>query len=248
MLPQRMLTLHIGGVFRGLGSSLDCLAALIIGVLGIPLNLIRADFGKSRRWLSRNHKPNDPRDQVHDDFSAALEAAIDAAGPQGWVEWIDGYRNMLVHRARRLETVVLQAEAHVVDAQGRPIPRATPIPVLMREPSLSDVEALRRGGLYLTEDGRNTLTAAIESVVFVARDVAARLLEVWRTRRTQPELLQQPASQWPAIPQQQPDNFTGYEPGTVEFETDRIMTAPEWVKRLRAAALTSDREHEWEGF
>ncbi len=44
-LPSKMDAMHICGFFRAIGSSLDCLAAIIIAVLALPISLRKASIG-----------------------------------------------------------------------------------------------------------------------------------------------------------------------------------------------------------
>ena len=43
--------LHVAGVIRALASALDCLAGAIVGVVGLPAKILKADFKAVRRML-----------------------------------------------------------------------------------------------------------------------------------------------------------------------------------------------------
>jgi hypothetical protein len=80
-LPYLEADLHVAGVFRAVGSALDCLAGTLIGVAALPLPLLKADFGASQRWLTK-HSPEHPEWKR---LAAHLDTVIDQAGPIGWL-------------------------------------------------------------------------------------------------------------------------------------------------------------------
>lgn len=242
MLCERHASMHVAGTFRAAGSALDCLAATIIGVLPLPLPIVRADFSQAFDWLRGLRSRAAERTDRQRAFCTLLEGWIADVGPHGWLTWIDEYRNMLVHRPRRVELYMVRPEVVLVDAKGRPIPRVDSIPVLAGEPGISDVEAIRGKRFSLSEDGRRTLRAMLESVHDLCRLVGEYLLNLWVGRRESPDA--QPTAQW-REQTSSPDGFAGYAPGTIPTSMDQLRTSQQWVKRLSAAALTSKDVHIW---
>lgn len=52
-IPHNMEKLHICGLFRAIGSAFDCLGAVIVAVLGLPIHLRYADINSARGlWRS----------------------------------------------------------------------------------------------------------------------------------------------------------------------------------------------------
>ena len=241
-LPERLASLHIAGAFRAVGSVLDCLAALAIGVLPVPVSIIKADFRSLRSWLRGERAKGVARSARQTEFRDALEASITASGPPGWLEWADDYRNTLVHRPRRIELYVLRPESFIVDSQSRPLPHAEVVRVLTAEPDLSDVEALQKDTFSLNEDARHTISGLLRSVHMLSSDVGTHLLATWRSRREFPD--RQPTEHWLAR-EATIDNFSGYRPGSVPTNPRGVLTSRQWVKRLAAAALTDDKTNVW---
>ncbi len=241
MLHERLSALHASGFFRAIGSALDLLAAVAIGVLAIPRNIVRADFGKLKAWFDGKQQ----RHPLQETFRQHLFAAIDQAGPARWSEWASHYRNMLVHRAPRAEAQYLKASAHVLDPAGRPIPRTEPVLLLVREPALTNVQALRaversigsrlQGSMFLSENARTTFTETLAATTFVVRAVTPQLLAAWLARRVRPDDLRQPSEQWIEDPQL--TSFDGFKPGSENVIANTMLVGGPWDRRLRASGV-----------
>jgi len=81
LLPEKLATMHVAGFFRALGSALDCLAATIIGVLPIPISIVKADFAGVLSWLRREKNKAAVREVWHTALLSDLE---------GWILWFSG--------------------------------------------------------------------------------------------------------------------------------------------------------------
>jgi hypothetical protein len=247
LLPERLLDAHMAGFFRALGSTLDCLSAVAVGVLGVPTKIIMSDFAKLRRWFHDASQARQPPHRKQIEFGLQLETIIGRAGPPGWAEWVDAFRNMLVHRARRLVLNVFDEEAHILDARGIPVRSLVATPVLPRDPAQSEIQAMVNDALpVLREDGRKTAWGAFRSIRYLVDDACKALLEVWRERRSNPPLLQQPKAEWPEVLPPRPNPFNGYEDKKLEINVKALMTDPSAPARLQAAAITSDRRPLWD--
>ena len=75
---------------------------------------------------------------------------MDAAGPPGWVDWMLDYRNMLVHRGRRIEIgqLVPRVSPHAVGRRRTGTSEMAGVRTvhLPRDPARSDVGGVSRGG------------------------------------------------------------------------------------------------------
>lgn len=247
-----MSDLHSVGVARALSGALDCLAGVIIGVVGLKANILRADFGALRqRALARLPAPADDGQRRQSNFAAQLESLIAAAGPHGWLEWVLDFRNMLMHRGRRLTTSQLVPRStELYGPDGRPILRATVIRQLPRDPGRSDVEVLHDpySAPVLTEDAPKTLAGLIGSTRRLVDSVASVLDDVWQWRKANPEAIRQPVEQWPAGLSATSTGFAGYAPGTAAYSPSSWMSHPAVVRRLRTAALDDAARPAWDGF
>jgi len=242
LLPEKLAVLHTAGFFRAVGSVIDCLAAASIGVAAVSDNLLRADFERLRRWLNREIKPTTSRHAIHDGLRVCVDDGIGAAGPVGWLRWASDYRNMFVHRGRRTELVKVELEARILDAQGRYIPKANSVRLLLRDPAASEIQGLtefRKTQLTLTEPAERTMRALLESTKYLTQTIARHLCGVWSRRRSEPDLLKQPLEQWPELDSASV-GFEGYEPGTTNLAATHIVGHPSLGQRIRAAGLSSD--------
>jgi len=247
IMPERYLDAHLAGFFRALGSTLDCLSAVAIGVLGIPTKILTADFARLRRWFQSPSSGTAPRHPKQTDFGRQLEAIIERAGPAGWADWVDSYRNMLVHRARRWSLTVFKEEAHLVDARGIPVRRLVATPALPMDPSKSDIQAMVDDVLpVLREDGRKTAWGAFCSIRYLVDEASKSLCESWRERRSNPALIRQPRAEWPEVEAPRPSVFQGYESKKMEINMTALMTDPSAPRRLQAAAITSEQRPLWD--
>jgi len=235
--------LHTTGVFRSVGSVLDCLASVIIGVAAVEMNILRGDWSSlvDRHFAKLVDNGTTGRAlqvALRDDVSTLL-----TAGRAEWDRWASDFRNMLVHRGQRMKLSALVPESYIVDAAGTPVVRAMAINLLPRDPELSEAEAFALGAKVapvLTEDAHVTITGMVKDLSALVDGVAAALLPLWKKRREAPSILVQPvAKQWPSIRRASHRNFAGYQPGQTPYQPDAMTINPEFMRRLRAASLDS---------
>lgn len=246
-----MVTLHLVGIVRAVAGALDCLSGVVIGVAALPTSVLRADFGRTRRVLRELTDSVDVGRTQQLDFGAVLERAIAGAGPDGWLDWALAFRNMLVHRGRRLAMAQFMAREPVLyGPTGRPIPRTRVVRQLPADPGRSDVEVLleRERRPVLTEDADVTLESLVRSTVQLVEVTARALTSLWAWRRANPQALAQPREQWPDGVAPAQDAFRGYAEGTVAFSPTSWMSHPTVLRRLRAAALDDAARPAWNTF
>ena len=254
-LGPEVVRMHEAGVARALSGALDCAAGSIIGVMALPRNILKADFMGVVLYL-RNRK-NWEQTQGHDyqrAFLADLNAMIDHAGPAGWFDWLLNFRNMLVHRGRRIEIgQFLPREPVLLDGRGRPVLRARVVTHLPLQPERSDVDIHREPKLspVLTEDSRQTLEGSMGSARNLLGALAERLNAAWDWRKANPALLPQPQQQWPDVAplaQGPAHGFAGYAPGSHPYEPDQLTSHPRIGRRMLAAALYDHQRDQWQSF
>lgn len=244
-LPNKLEILHISGFFRAIGSSLDCLGAAIIGVLGLPTSLRRSDIGKAKNALSKVTAPATRGSQLQADFRDFFEHIRVASGAEDWLEWADQYRNMLVHRGRRITySQIVPRDVVLFDAKGQAIPRATSTLHLAKYPDRSEVEALIKGKeVVLNEDAGVTLSGIFESCRELGENVCKRLLEIWRERRSDLALIEQPSEQWDT--KIRSCNFIGYAPDSGQIEADAVIANPIVHHRVLSASVDDTHRSLW---
>lgn len=251
ILIPRVKSMYEGDVIRSLCSSLDCLAGTIIVISALNLNVLRADFVTVRRKLRRIHRSKvddsmlDRR--LQSSFADDFEKLIVSSGPKDWVDWMRFYRNMVVHRGRRLSCgqFVENSEGNALGQSGR----YRWINHLQVDPNRSTIEdfrglessgdsPLRRS--LLEEDSQTTIKGLMESTINLVESTSESLFRIWTIRRNSPSQLVQPESQWnrTAVRTQ----FPGYKPK--EFEIPRegtpIVANPVLGTRLRTASLDDE--------
>lgn len=250
-LCPEFIRIHQAGIIRALASTLDCLAGVIIGVAAMPLGILRADFGKVRAVLAKIDGAVNAGANMQAQLAAQLEAAIAAAGPQGWLDWTLDFRNMLVHRGRRIELgQYLPVEPVLFGADGQPVPRARRVSHLPRDPGRSDVEVFldMPWNTVLHEEGQRTLQGLMNSTTQLVQTMAPHLLNLWQWRRNHPGDLRQTAEQWKNGPSTQSTGFNGYAPGSLVLEPSMGMMHPITARRFHAAALDDQARPQWATF
>lgn len=251
-LPHHMAALHIAGFFRAVGSALDCLGAAIVGVLALPTSILKTDMLTAIGAFKKLKPPATDATKLRATFGAKLAQLIASAGPPGWLGWATDYRNMLVHRGRRLQLALLQPRGSPLDMpDGSRAMLACSVLQLAGDPDLSDIEALhltKTTAPVLTEDATTTLEGVMASTLELSEQTAAALVEIWGRRRTEPLLLVQPKEQWPRGCSSASRGFAGYKPGTLPFNIDWLVSNPMFVERLKVAALDTGARKKWDTF
>jgi hypothetical protein len=227
------------------GSILDNLAALTIGVGGFDAPLVKADVldiqallpaernerNRSKRLMAAGSVGRQVQDRILDAVAAGL-----AEGPADWVEWLLDFRNTLVHRASRIQTV------HFED---RTLHRVMP-----RDPARTTIEAMRRSDqrdVDLSEDARKTLNGLTVSIANCVGSVVSALVSAWDERRRFPGEISQPEGQWPRLEAPTARRFEGYEPGSIPSLKPgaALYVHPTLGKRLKAGQLFDGASGAW---
>src|SRR5579863_888150 len=194
------------------------------------------------------------------EFYKKFSEVIASVGQDGWLEWALAFRNMLVHRGRRLENVQFVPKLpQLYGPDGERILRARRLTYLPRNPSMSDVEEWRetpmtsirdpREALVLTEDAAQTLEGLLGSTKAMISETAKLLIEIWKWRRDNPHILVQPASQWPKGAATTPSSvFRGYAPRPLDLSSSMASTHPIVRRRFLAAALDDASRSQWDTF
>jgi hypothetical protein len=251
-LAHDVVRLHQVGVARALSGALDCVAGTVIGVAGLPQRILRADFAGLRRWhRQRRDVPASEGEQRQRTLGDRIEALIQGAGPAGWVDWLDGFRNMLVHRGRRLEIGQFVPRGPILfGPDDRPAPRTRSITHLPIDPGRSDVEVFLdpQVSSVLTEDAKQTLAGTVLSTLRLIEGIGAQLIELWVWRKDHPDALTQPRAQWPDGAATESTGFAGYAPGSYPYSPQQFTANPANVTRLRAAALDDAARDQWGTF
>jgi hypothetical protein len=243
-LPNKFEGLHVCGFFRAIGSTLDCLGGAIIGVLGLKFVLRKNDIAKARQTLGKVKNPQTPGEHLQVAFREFLETQIVLSGPKDWLEWADQYRNMFVHRGRRIYFAELtRREVALFDANDQLIPRWKIKLHLATSPDKSDAEAFVKRDISLNEDAETTLTGMFKSTRELLEAVCERLVSIWRERRNTPALIEQPSTQWNE--NMRGCDFAGYNQIIKPFSPDMMMGNNVLAKRMLAGAILDHQRSLW---
>jgi hypothetical protein len=253
-LTTEFVSLHRIGLVRALASALDCVAGVVVGAVAVPDSIAKASWPRLRRWF-KDLKPKDGDvvGLVQQEFGETLEKAITECGPAGWLDWVLDYRNMVVHRGRRIETGMYEpTRIPRLDAAGEIQPVIAPLMSLPRDPARSDVEVMLDEGQpsapVLTEVAEMTVLGALASTRQLVDWLGVLVSDFVEWRRQNPGQLIQPPQQWPNGPSDAKADFQGYHPGSLNFDPTIMVSGPVVLQRLRSAALDDSARPSWATF
>ncbi|MGV9836584.1 hypothetical protein ACWDUL_20680 [Nocardia niigatensis] len=244
------LTAEGKGFFRAIGSVFDTMAATVIGIGALNLNIVKADWGqlcttdpdptyprtsgqnyaKLRRALAAAGTPGG---DAQDRLLQAVRGAVNAAGPENWVPWVHAIRNAYVHRSQWMDMLVMADKRNPEAGVHRLLPIQ---PQLVEGQQLQTATSL--ADMMLSEDAEVTMTGLLGSVVPVVQAVTGACATTWIRRRSQPRMLVQPFdSAWlpTAVPR-----FAGYDPDHAKAAiaaAKQVAFAPPTGRRLAALNL-----------
>jgi hypothetical protein len=238
-LPFVLDKLHLAGVFRAVAHALDCLAAVVVAIADLQVDLKRASWPAVLRSLAAEKRP----------FPTELLDLVCRSGPKEWIEWTLDMRNMLVHRPRVMSFGSIGVIGDDLFVRIPPQERLHITHLLPRTPTGSAAEGLAAAGVFgptlLTEDGSITVERLVRSATQLTESVAAVAQDQWIRRRDAGEVQRHAKEQWPRVGTHV-HPFTGFAPGSVRPTPDAMMTNPRMSRRLKAAALFDpDRERIW---
>lgn len=243
-LPNKLEDMHICGFFQSIGSSLDCIGAVIIGVLGLSKSIRKADIQIARNHLKElSTVSTTPKEQIN--FYSFLESSITDSGPEDWLEWAIQYRNMFIHRGRRImHNQLLPCDIVLYDSHNQRILRMTSTQHLALHPAKSDVEALIKEQSILNEDADITLKGIFNSCKELEERICEHLVVIWQERRNNKLIIEQPSSQWDT--KIRPCKFSGYKSDSTPIKTTKLIVNPIIGVRIRSASLDDTNRSLWE--
>jgi hypothetical protein len=232
-LSNRRVRTHLTGALRAWGSALDCVGGCIIGVAGLPTDLVKADMHSALESLRKSS----PGNQLLTQLLTSLEKAETDAGPAGWRDWLLGMRNTVVHRGRRTVTWSGNlGEDQVIDFDLR-------LPIA---PDRTEIDAVVLAGGVIAgtfnAPANEMLNEFSKAVGNYVNSACALLEALWSARRADLSLLTQSPKQW-----KQPKglitmpSFRGFPHLMPQASViTSYGVSPEDDRRMRAAALRID--------
>lgn len=234
---------------RAVGSTLDCLAAAAILLMGAPLSVSRA-HGSALLRQGPKKVAADPWPEEWNQLVTTVRQ-LGNEPVAGWLAWSLETRNAVVHRGRLLRTWVNRPRRgpRVPVVTRRPIEQVVRMePHLRRRPWQPDMAALRTEpgpqDLWITEPSDRTLHHLKRALVRLVETVACEL-----TCRLQPGVTLGDASEhWqlldngPAWRLAEADEFCGFEPGYPQPSIDQAHFHPHTAKRAYLASQLRERQ------
>ncbi len=237
------------GFFRAAGSVLDCLAAVSIVVLRLPVSIKRASGDSLVDLARRASQAEDPEKVCWERTAQAFETQRHA-NPAGWFDWTLEMRNAVVHRARQLRTwlprpsTVVPAEQRLRVATGTPQHRLMRDELhLRRSPWLADLDALSSAiaaaDNWLPEPAPRTVLGILERELALTEAVVATLASTWDEVACGTVELSSPADSW--APRDLSDrakeasHFKGFDPGYEVPPLTSIVMHPREATRAQIA-------------
>lgn len=235
-LDTFLADLHLKGIFSSLNSALDCLASTYVGVFGLKFDILKVGYKTFRSHIknSKHYELNNLQNKI---FSN-LEEIENKSGPKNWIEWMLDYRNMALHRGRRLTIGQLTPKPTGIIFMGSPLHETKSIKLLIKNPAVSEIESWKDGTFEpMNEDAVTTLSELLRSTLSLVELSAEYLLETWNYRKKNYESILQPEEQWPDVRDGIYNSFNGFTSKKLNF-TDSPRIASEYsIKRLKAAGL-----------
>lgn len=234
---DRRIRLHREHFLYHVAQTLDRLAAVVIGVGGLGIEILRADWG-----LLRQHKPKQSHQPPagHAEQVALVEAVNEAArvaGPTDWMDWSIAQRNTTAHRAPKLGVVVM--------TKGSRQEPSRLVTVFDRQPKWSETLSFAASrndnsleGIYLIEDPADVMAGILASLDDFVATVTAHCSDLWVRRRGDPTLIVQPGQQWKTL-EVEPLHFDGFGKPMKMITGGSARVSPDMATRMSASGLFS---------
>lgn len=222
VMRQEQLRHAVAGFFDAFGTTLDCLAAVLVVVARVPLSVQRADFTRlSTVDPAAAHGKAFPapvpvaQRKLWEALGRELIEARQVIGARDWLEWALEMRNALTHRGRVTNVFLPRG------ISGRLLVPPTESPQelyrydlhLRRRPWLPEIEGMLAGhGLvdsWLDEPSIRTLRGLLDALVSYVERLIAWASAQWRI--DSPGMIA-PVHRW-TLPETPPVAFAGIAPG-----------------------------------
>jgi hypothetical protein len=243
-LDSFLADLHLKGLFSSLYSAFDCLAATYVGVFGLRFDILKVGYNSFKLHLinSKQYEGN----EIQSKLFSQLKEIERRAGPENWLIWMFDYRNMSLHRGRRLTVGQLTPKPTGIHFMGTPLHETEAIKLLIRNPGVSEIESWKDGTFEpMQEDAKTTLSELFKSTIYLIESSSELLLVNWKSRKLNTRLILQPHEQWPVIRGGSNNLFKGFTSKKSNFTKSPRIVSNFIIKRLKAAGLDGDDIHLW---
>jgi hypothetical protein len=241
-------TMTTVGVFRAVGSSLDCMAAVVIATARIPRSIRRASF-MPLLDLNPADAPSEELRPIWESFRELLDAQATANGD--WLRWALEMRHALMHRGRQITPALPREVALPPIALPRRVmqavfhERSRFDPHFRKRPWLPDLEHLSEDSLdlrdaILAEPASRTVRGLVDATDALIVALATWALPVWENA---PEGVQSPAAAW-QLEKPRDIEFEGFAPEPLPSDLGTLAISQRDEQRLRLAIRLRDHPEE----
>lgn len=242
-LRNDRLEMSTVGFFRAFGSTLDCLAAVLIGAARMPMSLRFADMSKLTQFdpaAVGKLVPDDVSDEQREAWAELIGLLDDLRrrDPAGWYVWGLEMRNAMLHRGRGVKAFLPRPTSRRLA-----VVTDTPLPALLRfdyylrkRPWLPDLVQLARADsvcdVWLYEPVQDTLSGLFECLGSMVVELATWALAQWAAQ-AESQTYSAPIAAW-QLGREPGTDFAGFgEQRTAEF--DAAMVNPSSTEHMRLA-------------
>lgn len=239
-LDSYIANMNLKGVFVSICSAIDCLSAVVVGIMGLETDIFKIGYPSLRAHLE-NGKDFNYAKGVQRTLLKTLNEFEAESGPDGWRKWVFDYRNMTIHRGRQMHF----GTALYDGKEGGRI-KTKAVNLLTSNPAVSEIESMKDQIIQpLSEDGRVTIDCSLQSCLKFCELVIAYQEEIWELRISNIDEIVQPKTQWKTIRNGHRDQFVGFKAGTVSNVFDMLTTNPEFIRRMKTSALDGENIYKW---
>jgi hypothetical protein len=241
------MDMAITGCARAMGSALDCLGALAVGVMRMPCSIARASFRDIERIATGAAVATATIDQQRAWKGLHKLCEIHRRKPpDGWLEWLLGMRNLNVHRARQTHILLQrtrdkhQPQIVVFTAEPEEILKMTARfdLHLRRRPDLPDmhdfISSPATTDLWINEPASTTLAGVFMALNALIEEASHLMASWWRYARKWPAMFPPPTTKW-ALKTPPWPSFEGVAPGSTPFPIGQSHVGPLQAERLALA-------------
>lgn len=243
---------HLIGIFRGIGSVIDCWLATFILASGlkIPVWECRLKLLYERKKSLEKLPSLSSSEQYEMSSITRFLEVLSRHSPEGWGPWVESIRNMYVHKGRlRTTSMGTPKPMPIKTIAGETLYSVQETTFLPKHPELSEVESLlsstKENPIDLGVDIDVFCNESISTISEISKHLANCISEIWNERRNGIEELQYfPLEQWPKRKKSRL-SFEGYTNRSTIKPRERFL-AEEAVVRMRAAALDDEYVSFWD--
>ena len=241
---------HLIGMFRGIGSVIDCWLATFILASGLKIPVWECKLRNLYERKKELSKSDLSFPELHE--VASIEKflkVLDSHSPTGWGPWIESLRNMYVHKGRlRALSMATPKPSAIQSAHGEDIYSVQITTFLPTHPELSEVESLLANSqnelMHFGVDIEKFCDESVSIINEISKHLASLISGIWNERKIGAEDIQQfPLEQWPKLKQPR----LSYKGSSNEnFSQPREMyLAEEAALRMLAAGLDDRDRNFW---